>query len=104
MPLPFVYIQKLLHQEPPAHSAGFKPCSQGFSLKGSRYQVTGSASTESLAGFSPLHMFFNLKAKLTNLSSQIGNVAALKKKKKWKQLLFFPLNIAQSSRLHTQPY
>lgn len=33
----------------------------------------------SLAGFSPLHMFFNLKTKLTNLTSKTGNAAALKK-------------------------
>lgn len=31
----------------------------------------------SLVGFSPLHMFFNLKAKLTNLSSKTGNAAVL---------------------------
>lgn len=31
----------------------------------------------SLVGFSPLHMFFNLKAKLTNLSPKTGNDAAL---------------------------
>lgn len=55
------------------------PAHKGFLQREVDYQVTRQlwASAESLAGFSLLQMSFKLKAKLTKLSSRVGNAAVL---------------------------